>query len=404
MLLNIFVLINLFFSSFLSNTFLNQDGIIVENAKATYHFGKSITYEASFRSSYPIREIYLFINHQGDETFSIKVIPNANGEIIYQQDVRLFSLRPFTKITYWYQVLLANNTNFKSENFVFEYRDDRFTWQSLTSPDFQVHWYNRDLSFGQMALSTANRGLIHARSFLNVDLPSPVKIFIYNSSSDFLSALPNSEKSWIAGHTSPDLNTILITIPNGPEQKMELERQIPHEIMHVLQYAATGYSYKFLPVWLIEGLASISELYPNPEYQRVLMDAAEKRKMPSVSRLCDAFPNDASSAYLAYAQSASFVQFIHQNYGTKGIRKLIQQYQNGLGCEEGVLSAFGNSLPQLELRWQKKSLDMNPWADVFYRLTPFLAMGILILSPLFVIISNISRSNRKGQTNGNRSG
>jgi hypothetical protein len=376
-----------------------QDGIVVENARASYQFGEFITYEASFRSPASIREIYLFIYPEGEETFSVKVIPNSQGDVIFRQDVKKVPLRPFSKITYWYQILLSNNSNYKSDSFSFDYKDNRFSWQTLENNEFQIHWYERDLTFGQLALSTALRGLSNAQSYLNLSPSNTIRIYIYNNSSDFLSAYSNGNRSWIAGHTSPDINAILITIPVGPEQKMELERQIPHEIMHILQYQLTGPAFRQVPVWLIEGLASIAELYPNSEYQRVLLDAVETKKLHSTAMLCNSFPSDASGAFLAYAQSASFVQFLYQNYGASGIRRLIEEYLNGLGCEEGVLSAYGTSLTQLDLRWQQKTFKSNPLFDVVNQLLPFFLIAVLLIFPLIIVAGNANHSRKSRPLN-----
>ena len=102
-----------------------------------------------------------------------------------------------------------------------------------------------------------------------VQLDQTVRIYVYNTANDLKGALPGTQ-SWIAGQSAPDLGVILLSIPIGPEDQLELERQLPHELMHVLLYRLLGEKTANLPAWLVEGLASISEIYPNPEYAAAL--------------------------------------------------------------------------------------------------------------------------------------
>ena len=68
----------------------------------------------------------------------------------------------------------------------------------------------------------------------------------------------------MAGHAAPDLGVVLISIPAGPDEGLEMQRQIPHELMHLAQYEVIGENFTNQPYWLIEGMASEAELYPNP--------------------------------------------------------------------------------------------------------------------------------------------
>jgi hypothetical protein len=294
-------------------------------------------------------------------------------------DLRQNPIRPFTKINYWYQATFPDGSTLESGKFWFDYIDNRYKWLTAKEDAFQVYWYRGDMAFGQMLLNVTKTGLKSAQSFLPISPPFPLKIYVYASTGELQNALQLSKQPWVAGRANPDLGVILLSIPSGPDGRLEMERQIPHEIMHILQFQKTGPGYKYIPLWLVEGSASLAELYPSPDYQRALNKAVESDALLPISKLCDSFPVDASSAFLAYAESASFVKYLHQNYGSSKLVALVERYQDGIGCQEGVNVIFEKSLADLDYDWQQKTLGVNKELAAFQNLSPYLLLLLLLL-------------------------
>jgi hypothetical protein len=151
--------------------------------------------------------------------------------------------------------------------------------------------------------------------------------------------------------------------------------------MHILQYQVMGKDFTRQPVWLVEGMASLVELTPNPEYRSVLETRAGANTLLPIVSLCGAFPRDAGGAFQAYAQSQSFVRFLYTRYGATGLRTLINQYHNGLGCEEGFAAALGGSLSQAETYWKQEELGVNVGSLVLRNLAPYLLIAFLMTVP-----------------------
>lgn len=243
-------------------------------------------------------------------------------------------------------------------------------------------WVEGDLAFGRAALQAAQNGLKSAQSLLDVEPPSPLQVYLYPDIQSLQSALNLSGTPWLAGHASPETGIVLVAISPGPDQVAEMERQIPHEIAHLLQYRLMGEAYGKLPLWLTEGMASLAELYPNPDYQRALDRAVQEDHLLALSSLCQAFPRESAAAFLAYAQSASFVRYLQERFGRSGLTTLARAYQDGLGCEEGVQAGLGLSLAQLEREWLEDSLGVNPWRRAWRHLWPYVVLGALIMLPV----------------------
>jgi hypothetical protein len=112
----------------------------------------------------------------------------------------------------------------------------------------------------------------------------------------------------------------------------------------------------------------------------VIEVARQTKNLLPISALCQAFPRDASNAYLAYAESESFVRYLSTTYGVSGIQKLIQRYLDGMGCSEGASAALNGSLNSLDNNWQREVLGMNVTSLAFDRLAPYaIPVGLMVI-------------------------
>jgi hypothetical protein len=358
---------------------LSQTTVEISDVSVIYAFGEQAIFQAKIHSNITIQQTFLFMLPEGQSTRIVNVTLDDQGQTNLQYDIKNNPVRPFARVAYWYRVTTADGSTLESQKYSFDYIDNRFKWQNLDDSNFQINWYERDLNFGQQALNQAEAGLQSAEKYLPVTPSSPIKIYIYNRATDLQSALQLGQESWVAGEASPDLRVVVISIPTGPDQNLEMERQIPHEITHVLQYQVAGTAYQQLPTWLVEGTASIAELYPDPDYQVALNKATTAGTLLPIETLCTSFPRDASNAYLAYAESASFVRMIHEKYGSSGIQTLMKKYEDGMGCDEGAMAALGSSLPQLQVSWKQEMLGVDSQAVAWQNIAPYLLLLVLLL-------------------------
>ncbi|NLG99891.1 MAG: hypothetical protein GX491_21245 [Chloroflexi bacterium] len=373
------ILVNLALSG--SSLSVSQETVEIEDLGVSYAFGETISFRAQVRPAAKVREVQVFITPEGQSTVWKTMDLQGDGAASVDIDVQQLAVLPFSSIEYRYEVVLEEDQILSSETFHFTYEDDRFNWQKASNDRFEVYWYGESSTLGQEILNISQLGLQQATNLLDASIEFPLRIYAYTSSEDLQTALKMKDRPWIAGHASPQHDMILISVPAGPEQKLELERQIPHEMMHLLQYQLVGERVQQQPVWLMEGMASLAELYPNPEYQRVLESIQDTQELLSIGSLCAAFPREAAGAFRAYAESESFTRFIYEKYGKSGLRALIERYDDGLGCEEGVSAALGVSLAQLEYRWRQEALGINASGLALSNLTPYLLVGLVVLIP-----------------------
>ncbi|MEE9189102.1 MAG: peptidase MA family metallohydrolase, partial [Anaerolineales bacterium] len=301
-----------------------------------YTFGDRLNFRASLQSAETIDEVLLFIQISDESDLQVHPVSfDGSGNLSLEIDLREFPLVAFSNAQYWYQINSVSGDVFTSPRYSFYYADNRYQWRTLTGEPFMIHWYQGDLAFGEDVLNVALEGLRSTQDLLEIFFPSSLDIYVYDSAQAVQTALPISGQNWIAGHADPMQGVILVSLPTGPEQLLEMARQIPHELMHIALNYTDSHAYANLPAWFNEGLASLVELYPNPEYQVLIESAYESEELLALASLCQSFPNDPQGGFLAYAESASFTQFLYDQYGRPGLNRLMAAYASGMSCERG---------------------------------------------------------------------
>lgn len=359
----------------------NASSFPVTDLKVAYEFGNYISFQARLNLPSAAQEAFLMFRADGES--STRVIPIqllSQGNTSQRYEISQGAVRPYATVRYQYRVKLQNGQELTSQMFFFQYEDNRFPWQVLSQDGINVHWYAGDQAFGQAALDVALRGMAQVKRLLLVSASPPIDIYIYASATDLNQALEIGGVPWVGGHTSPDLRLTLIAIPPAPEQKLEMDRKIPHEIAHVLTYDLMGERFARLPVWLREGIATRVELAVNPDYPRALTQASEQKTLIPIQDLCMAFPPESGRAFLAYAQAQSFTSFIIDKYGQTGLLALTSGYGDGLDCEQGMARALGQPLSQVEADWRSGSLGENAGLTAFNNLFPYMAIFSMLLT------------------------
>jgi peptidase MA superfamily protein len=354
---------------------------------ATYQFGEQITFVAQIQSLVQIQQANIVIFDEAQAVTHVQPVEFINGTSEYHFDVRQNLVSPFSLIRWYYELTLTDGSVIQSDSYSIRYDDNRFAWQKLESGSLRVMWLQGDAAFGQSALNAAQTGLQIINGIVPVDLTQPIDIFIYPSQND-LAAL--GVETWAVGHANPALSAVLVVIEPDASQSLSMEQRIPHELMHVMLYRQIGEGFSQLPSWLNEGIATLAEINPNADYDRVLLDASNRGALIPLADLCASFPADSAQAFLAYAEARSFTTYLRDTYGAPALLNLAQVYTEGVDCDNGAQRALGTSLSQLELAWRENSLGQNVWGVAFRKLLPYLVLlGLLIFIPLILGLTTI---------------
>jgi len=356
----------------------------------SYSFGDELLFELTVDGTEDLERVDLILQTPGLPGFTGSMSISSSGNLLFSYDLKQRPLPAFAPVTYSYRFLSKDGSELITDPKSFTYLDNRYNWQKLQEDPFIIYWYEGDLPFAREILDAAQAGTTEVLNLLQQpERVEPLQVFVYSSQDALQETLISTGQSWVAGHASPELGSAVVSLPPGVDQSLEIQRQVPHEITHILIYRYMGVEYQYLPAWVSEGIASLMENYSRPEYSLILENAVRERALIPLSQLCNVFPTDPDLVQLSYAESYSVLNYIREEYGITGVQALIAAYDQGVSCDRGVEIALGKNLTRLEKEWKQ---------ETFFRVRNLLivgGLGIVLLVLLAGIAWIVIRKKRK---------
>lgn len=368
-----------------------QGGLEIIAQQVNSLFNSSLDFTATYQSSEKMIDGYVFFQVGNDEQTHVYAGDlDRNHNFAAHVDLDSTNApKAFSTITYWFRMASDHGEFFESPRYNFYYEDNRYAWQQLEDSPFTLRWHTGDQAFAQAILAAADQGVVRVQTMLPLPAPQPMTFQVYDNVQDVQLVAQLAGYSWLAGHSDPALSLVLFSLAPGTQQSLEIERQVPHEVAHLMLYQALGAeAYARLPVWLNEGFASSVEVYSDPLRKELLDLANETDTLIPFFSLCAAFPQDANSARLAYAQSASFVRYLYERYSQAGFSILVDAYAETGDCLNASVTSFGEDLNALESDWREatfvpqnvivQDLRSIPWQSILAAAGIALALWALV--------------------------
>lgn len=378
-------------------TTTQADAPTVVSSSADYQFGSRLEFTAAVHSGESIRQAFLVAQDDGSAPVRLPV------EISFDKDCLLLAVWdltaapvfPFSRMEYWWEMETESGTKFASAKQTIEYADDRFTWRELDQGRANLHWIEGSAGDAEDTVNLILLSLGSVSADLATPIPEKIRVYVYPRLADLHAGLGTSVRGWEGAVSDPASATILVAAAPGADGRRSLAILLPHEIVHILLGSKWQPASLHLPDWLVEGLAASYEMDSRPELDHLLKDSLTSGNLIPLSALCRAFPSEESPALLAYAESRSFVSFIRSQYGLEGIRRILDDYDEGSPCQDGVTGFTGKNLDDLEREWINSQTGRNPSSPVPAGV--FMAGGVGIL--LVILLAGwVVRRRRENQT------
>ncbi len=324
---------------------------------ASYTFGQALDFTLSVINTPTLANATLHVTTPQFATtylvdFPITADPGATIQLQHTINLTEVYIQPFTTITYWWTLVDSDNISYVLPLQDIAYDDDTFAWKSQSEAGIDMYWIADGQDLGQVGMDVVTESLPRILSLIPADMSGGIRIYLYPSAEEFQAALRLTRQDWAGGHASPKLGVIMLPAENPRTAVVDLRRSIPHELSHLVLYRATADNYDNVPRWFDEGLATLFETVPNPNYAITLESLLANNELIPFNQLCTQFPSDSSDAALrAYAQSNSLMQYIQDTYGNTKIQEMITALADGANCETVTTRVLGRTVEQLTADW-----------------------------------------------------
>ena len=258
-------------------------------------------------------------------------------------------LPPGTELEYWWLIEDAAGQKIETSPSTLKYDDLRYDWNSLTSEQITLYWYNDDPNFAQQLMVAAEDSLQRLTTDTGLLLEQPAKIYIYASFDDLRGALVYPQE-WTGGVAFSGYGVIAIGI--SPDNLDWGKRAMAHELSHLVVHQGVFGPFGLIPTWLDEGLALYAEGDLRSDLRERFDEAMSRNELISVRSLSSSFPADPDEARLSYAESFILVEFLLDSYGRDRMLELLDVFQEGSGYEDALTQVYGFDMDGLNELWQ----------------------------------------------------
>lgn len=294
-----------------------------------------------------------------DHQISVPVSPpGATVSLTYRYDPSSDYLPPFTPVIYHWTLGDNAQHSLTGADQHFDFVDTRFSWSHLTQGELSVYWYNQNTAYGQNILNTASQEATSIEHDLNGTLTAPIRVLVYATAQDLRGGLPPNSPNWAGGVALIQFDEALIVVGDA---QYPLQRDLPHELTHLIFHEIAGLDCGGCPLWFDEGMAVYHQIYHESELQAAFDDGVRRKALLPFSSIADQFPQDSNQAELAYAQSWNFIKYLYSTYTQPKVAQVVDALQT-TPFPVAFQQAFSRSIGQMEDQW-RVSLGLQPIND-----------------------------------------
>ncbi|GCE04096.1 peptidase MA family metallohydrolase [Dictyobacter aurantiacus] len=329
-----------------------DDPITVNSETATLNFPKAMDFQLDTQdSASPIEIATLTIKFnymRVSEVHPITQTPANHLSFQWHENLDAQHFMPVgTIINYTWDISDSAGHSYKTPPKSLQITDTRFQWQHLSQGLYQVNWYDRPTSFGQLLLNQTGDSLKRIYANLGVQLHQSINLWVYENSDDFHSSLPPDSAEWVGGVAFFEINQASVTVQGADDTT--LNRDLPHELTHLVLHQTAQVT---IPTWFDEGLAVYNQAYHEGDMQNQFKTQLTKHSLIPLYQIDRSFPRDAQKAYQAYSQSWQLLDYMYKTFGVKKMNALIQSTGNSdEPFDTDQKQALGVDSDHLENQW-----------------------------------------------------
>jgi YD repeat-containing protein len=226
-------------------------------------------------------------------------------------------------------------------------------WQVLSTPHFDIHFYEGAESFAVRAGLVLEDGYDMLSYKLGEVLPWRVPVILYSSHNDFLQTNVTTEllPEGVQAFAQPSRRRIVLPFTSSFK---EFAHTAVHELSHVFTFAIVynrmldnvftrGYVFP-MQLWVAEGVAEYLAVKWDSDADMYVRDAIIQDYL---------FPLYGLSGYYVYKEGQSVFNYIEETYGRNKVVEILHALANTRNADVALERTIGLSTSELEAQWSK---------------------------------------------------
>ncbi len=332
-------------------------GAEVQDDAVVFDFPNTATFSATLKSTAVITTVTLEYGNEQQTCGEViakafpQFDPSTTVQVEWTWDMRQSgSLPPGSTIWWRWRYTDESGAEFVSDQKTATWLDDVHNWQTLSSDELRVHWYDNDKAFAQTMLDAGTEGLRRNREQAGLSIEDVVDIYVYPNYDDMRDAILY-EPSWTGGMAFSEHNIVIMGI-SASDSNWD-KNTVIHELTHVLVGHFTFSCIGTVPTWLNEGLAMFSEGELDSYMQSQLDDAIKNDTLLTIRSLNGGFSELPDKANLSYSQSHSIVGFLISTYGQDKMTEILGALRDAKPIDDALIEVYGFDTDGLEDAWRE---------------------------------------------------
>ena len=261
--------------------------------------------------------------------------------------------------------------------------------RGLHKGNLTAYYEPRDEAFAEEALHAAVAALPTLEGALDLDVgTSPsISLIVTRDNDQFDRYVGEKMPPWVQGVALPGQRIVLRTLAPAV-----MRTTTAHELTHVLLDELCDRAGADPPRWLHEGLAKFAANDVTQGDREVLGQAVLEGRLLTIAQLEPAFAGQRDAVSLAYAQSYTFVTFLHDLRPDGGLAELVRNLGLTQDMSRALLRTYGLTKDQIEKQWlEGVSRDYLKHGLPF----PGELLILLAMGALFLIVHLVNRHRRR---------
>lgn len=211
-------------------------------------------------------------------------------------------------------------------------RETRFKWKYIETDNFKVYYYTSNTNLIKEIAESAEKDYARLSRFANTEIKKKIPIIFYRTHIDFeqTNLYPGFLPPGAQAFAEPVAHRVVL---HGDLSRDELFGTLTHELGHIFEYgilyqniSRSQMAFRTPPLWVMEGFSDfITQGWDNFNLLTV-RDAVLNDQIPVLNKKGQLRTSYGTNR-AAYDFGHLLMDFIFENFGERGIRKLFDYYR-----------------------------------------------------------------------------